>query len=94
MREKVLQKKNESVFGSVYTFENCEEFLDNNADTSDLREDLILSSQITPILTEGLNGNPRQCKRFLNMFTNSSKKTNNKRVFVIKDATVSVQTWR
>lgn len=31
-----------------------------------LEETLILSGRIAPILATGLNGNPRQCKRFLN----------------------------
>lgn len=31
-----------------------------------LNESLILSKQLSEILTQGLNGNPRQCKRFLN----------------------------
>lgn len=33
---------------------------------SELEEHLILSEQLAPLLAEGLNGNPRQCKRFLN----------------------------
>ena len=84
VREKVLQKKNESVFGSVYTFENCEVFFNSDSNTSDLREDLILSSQITPILTEGLNGNPRQCKRFLNMFMMRIGMANDKKLNIKK----------
>lgn len=32
-----------------------------------LNESLILSKQLSGILSSGLNGNPRQCKRFLNM---------------------------
>ena len=31
-----------------------------------LKEGLQLSAQVAPILSAGLNGNPRQCKRFLN----------------------------
>lgn len=33
----------------------------------DLKDSLQISYQITPLLARGLNGNPRQCKRFLNM---------------------------
>ncbi len=33
----------------------------------ELSEGLILSAQIGPMLGKGLSGNPRQCKRFLNM---------------------------
>lgn len=84
VRDKVLKKKNESVFGSVYTFSNCEEFFDSSLNTSDLREDLILSSQITPILAEGLNGNPRQCKRFLNMFMMRVKMAEDKKLSIEK----------
>lgn len=32
----------------------------------ELEENLILSEQLAPLLANGLNGNPRQCKRFLN----------------------------
>jgi len=32
----------------------------------ELEENLILSEQLAPLLATGLNGNPRQCKRFLN----------------------------
>lgn len=32
----------------------------------ELEEHLILSEQLAPLLATGLNGNPRQCKRFLN----------------------------
>lgn len=84
VREKVLQKKNESVFGSVYTFDNCEVFFDSDSNTSDLREDLILSSQVTSILTEGLNGNPRQCKRFLNMLMMRIGMANDKKLNIKK----------
>lgn len=35
--------------------------------TDELKESLQVSYQITPLLAKGLNGNPRQCKRFLNM---------------------------
>lgn len=36
--------------------------------SEELRECLGLSARIAPILARGLNGNPRQCKRFLNTF--------------------------
>jgi predicted KAP-like P-loop ATPase len=32
-----------------------------------ISENLVLSKQISPMLTNGFKGNPRQCKRFLNM---------------------------
>lgn len=84
VREKVLQKKNEHVFGSVYTFDNYEEYIEGNTDAKNLGEDLLLSSQITPILAEGLNGNPRQCKRFLNMFMMRMKMAEDKKLNIEK----------
>jgi len=33
---------------------------------NELREDLVFAQRIGPVLGENLNGNPRQCKRFLN----------------------------
>ncbi len=34
----------------------------------ELQESLAISARIAPLLARGLNGNPRQCKRFLNTF--------------------------
>ncbi len=31
-----------------------------------IKDDILVANQLAPILTKGLNGNPRQCKRFLN----------------------------
>lgn len=64
LRENILQKKNENGFDFVYNYSNAEQFVNNF--TEEFKEDLLLSSQITPVLSIGLNGNPRQCKRFLN----------------------------
>jgi hypothetical protein len=36
--------------------------------SKELRESLGISARIAPLLARGLNGNPRQCKRFLNTF--------------------------
>lgn len=35
--------------------------------TDDLKTELTLSERLAPVLAAGLTGNPRQCKRFLNM---------------------------
>ncbi len=63
-RKKVLKKKNEDQFGFTLNLENIGDFI-NDADER-LKEALLLSAQITPVLAVGLNGNPRQTKRFLN----------------------------
>lgn len=31
-----------------------------------IKDDIVISNQLAAVLTKGLNGNPRQCKRFLN----------------------------
>jgi predicted KAP-like P-loop ATPase len=52
-----------------FSIKNAAELL-NQVDLSmpdDLKDSLQISYQITPLLARGLNGNPRQCKRFLNM---------------------------
>lgn len=32
-----------------------------------IKDDIVVANQLASVLTKGLNGNPRQCKRFLNM---------------------------
>jgi hypothetical protein len=64
MREQVLKKRNEKQFDFIYGLSNVDEFV--NKVNEDLKSALSLSAQITPVLGVGLNGNPRQSKRFLN----------------------------
>lgn len=64
VRENILKEKNSKGFDFTFNFSNADVFV-NNFSTG-FKEDLLLSSQITPVLSIGLNGNPRQCKRFLN----------------------------
>ena len=64
---KVIKKKENHYILQVFTFTNVKEYIKDVEIKSELKNDLLLSSQITPILSAGLNGNPRQCKRFLNM---------------------------
>ncbi len=64
VREDVLKKKNEDQFGFRLNLDNIADFIDNV--NEELKEALLLSAQLIPVLTVGLNGNPRQTKRFLN----------------------------
>jgi hypothetical protein len=64
LRENVLKKKNEDQFGFTLNLENVGDFV--SVVDQKLKEALLLSAQIIPVLTVGLNGNPRQTKRFLN----------------------------
>lgn len=45
-----------------------------------LNESLILSKQLSGILSSGLNGNPRQCKRFINTMDMRQKMARFKRI--------------
>ena len=45
----------------------CRDVLDKESITSQLEYDLDLTAQIAPVLAQGLGGNPRRTKRFLNM---------------------------
>lgn len=45
-----------------------------------LKDSLVLSKQLSGILTQGLNGNPRQCKRFLNILDMRQKMAKYKNV--------------
>ena len=64
VRENVLKEKNKEGFDFVFNFSNADKFINRVKDEH--KEDLLLSAQIIPVLSIGLNGNPRQCKRFLN----------------------------
>jgi len=65
IRKNALNKKNDNLFGSVFNSSTISEFIPGEI-SEELIEDLGLSAQIIPVLAPGLNGNPRQCKRFLN----------------------------
>lgn len=64
IRKNVLEEKNKDQFGFTYKLENANEFVQEV--NEDLKEALLLSSQLVSVLAVGLNGNPRQTKRFLN----------------------------
>lgn len=52
----------------------------NDRIATKLNESLILSKQLSGILSSGLNGNPRQCKRFLNTLDMRQKMAKFKRI--------------
>lgn len=64
IREQVLERRNKKQFEFIYGLSNVDEFVIEVSEG--LKEVLSLSAQITPVLESGLNGNPRQSKRFLN----------------------------
>lgn len=84
----LLQKKLElNKFTTLIEYLNDEKrkrFLDFNVDyellanfdkdiADDTRDEITIAKQLSPILSAGLNGNPRQCKRFLNSLSMREK---------------------
>lgn len=84
----LLQKKLElDKFAELIDYlnnEKRERFLDFNVDyellanfdkdiADDTRDEITIAKQLSPILSAGLNGNPRQCKRFLNSLSMREK---------------------
>lgn len=65
-RQLVMEAKIGDVLGFVLNLKNIDKFIAKENLTDELKEALILSSQVNPVLAIGLNGNPRQYKRFLN----------------------------
>lgn len=82
VRETVINEKNTKGFDFIYNISNASEFI--NTVGPDLQEALILSAQITPVLSVGLNGNPRQCKRFLNTLLLRHEMANSKGIVLSK----------
>lgn len=67
IRKEVLKAKYETSFHPSINFETYKQILSNRENNKLLEEDLLLAIQIAPTITQALDGNPRQCKRFLNM---------------------------
>lgn len=65
VREAVIHTKQESSLTKKFDYEEAQKVIKDVPDK--LQRALLLSQQITPVLTIGLDGNPRQCKRFMNM---------------------------
>jgi predicted KAP-like P-loop ATPase len=63
-RAKIMEEKQKQGFGFTFDVGNATGFL--TPFTNELQESFHLSAQVVPILSVGLNGNPRQAKRFLN----------------------------
>lgn len=63
-RENILKEKQNKGFDFLFDVNNADQFF--HVINEDLKESFQLCSQIVPVLSGALNGNPRQCKRFLN----------------------------
>jgi KAP family P-loop domain len=60
-----LSGDNKSLLDVRFNYGIAKSILNDNI-PEELAEDLIVAQRIAPVLVVGLNGNPRQCKRFLN----------------------------
>jgi predicted KAP-like P-loop ATPase len=63
-RSGVIAKKRTNGYNFVFDQTNYKDFFVRTS--NDLDEAIALCAQVVPVLTVGLNGNPRQVKRFLN----------------------------
>lgn len=64
IRSQVISKKRSEGYEFVFDQSNYKDFFEDT--TADLDDAIALCAQIVPVLNIGLNGNPRQVKRFLN----------------------------
>lgn len=63
----ILEKKNEDFLNFQLTYELInDQFMMKGDDINNLKSAISISKQISSVLSENLNGNPRHCKRFLN----------------------------
>ncbi|MEM6516840.1 MAG: P-loop NTPase fold protein [Bacteroidota bacterium] len=68
---------------SKFNSDNLVDFIEEPPEA--LKQDLVLSKQINPILVSILSGNPRQCKRFLNMLIMRLNMANSKGIELKKN---------
>ncbi|OQP60173.1 hypothetical protein A3860_34395 [Niastella vici] len=77
-RENILKEKQKNGFDFIFDINNADKFF--HLRTDELKESFQLCSQVVPILSVGLNGNPRQCKRFFaGHFTRNPVSANGKK---------------
>jgi len=66
IREASIRRGEDQIRSAVFDAAMAQSVLGRNLPEG-LTERMALAAQVAPLLTGGLNGNPRQCKRFLNM---------------------------
>ena len=64
IRKLALEREPENLFTVTLSYSDIENICGDSS--KDIEEDIILCEYLAPILSAGLNGNPRQIKRFLN----------------------------
>lgn len=86
--QKVLDYEPETIFDLGFNIHNVNQFLKDPSDK--LKEDLYLSRQISKVLATGLQGNPRQIKRFLNTLLIRMKMANSKKIALSKKVLIKL----
>lgn len=84
LRKKIVEKEATKKWRQESNSSMREELLKDISDNEPLKDALLLAEQIAQILTIGLNGNPRQTKRFLNTLLMRSKMATSKNVTLKK----------
>jgi predicted KAP-like P-loop ATPase len=62
----IKSKIKENFYGFQLNFDEVKDILHNNIEIESIKDSLAIAQQLSTVLTNGLYGNPRQCKRFLN----------------------------
>lgn len=65
---KAFQKQRENNPHATFDYKSIEEAIGKGEIPEALLVDIVLCNNVAPLITEGLKGNPRQVKRFLNSF--------------------------
>ncbi|MCB5237163.1 P-loop NTPase fold protein [Niallia circulans] len=80
--EKVLnlfnEAKSENFFKFAISYELIKEQYNDIAEK--VKEDIVVAEQLSDVLAQGLNGNPRHCKRFLNSLVMREKMSSYKKI--------------
>ena len=76
----ILESKQTDFFDFELSYENLKKKLPEIADKS--RETILLAKQLSSVLSIGLNGNPRHCKRFLNSLSMREKMSVSRKITI------------
>jgi len=62
----IKKKGKDNLYEFQLDFDKVKDILGNNCEIEPIKDCLAVAQQLSTVLTNGLYGNPRQCKRFLN----------------------------
>lgn len=76
--EMIKEGKKENFFDYELSYTTISEFVSENAEK--IKDSFALANQLSPILSDKLNGNPRHCKRFLNSLIMRERMANSRKI--------------